>query len=82
MASLLCHLHFWTMKALSPGTASGESVVEENKQLSTLPSAIYSVFSMSQGSDIGAHVYHEKTAAGVEGGIHICRKEWAQCKRI
>ncbi len=23
MATFLCHIHFWTLKALSPGTASG-----------------------------------------------------------
>ena len=27
MVSLLCHLHFWTLKALSPGTATGISVM-------------------------------------------------------
>lgn len=26
MTSLLCHLHFWTLKALSPGTATGSDI--------------------------------------------------------
>ena len=73
MVSLLCHLHFWTLKALSPGTAAGEVTARNSQRYSPTWPSQHSV-----GSDIGTHVYHEKAAARTGGLLNTARKEWAQ----
>ena len=51
MASLLCHLHFWTLKALSPRTATGElqcSGLVVRSQAEKVDDVIYFVFFLLQ----------------------------------